>query len=267
MVDAYFLLLAMNGIKEEQISAARALLEGGAKPRRFRSGARRALLIAAVLVGLLAVTACSAILFSMSQRRAEPEESFAVSFRSGEQLVTGQWQAGLVLEFQGAEECAAVHFKPGWLPFPVEKNHPYPIEEGWYTTLVSEHVPDTERPEDLQGKTQAFMATVYYAPQFADGGALLVLDQSPGQVEEETWGALQVLKYHTAHTDPEGREQENNYLILFSPAEGWIIAVRGLANMETLEHIARELEVEPTGETVKSSDFQNKYAFMDVVVG
>ena len=31
MVDAYFLLLAMNGIKEEQISAARALLEGGAK--------------------------------------------------------------------------------------------------------------------------------------------------------------------------------------------------------------------------------------------
>ena len=37
--------------------------------------------------------------------------------------------------------------------------------------------------------------------------------------------------------------------------------------MENMERIARGLIVEPTGNTVRQSDFENPYAFCDIYIG
>ena len=41
-----------------------------------------------------------------------------------------------------------------------------------------------------------------------------------------------------------------NYVFMFSPDEGYLINIGGTADMETLEHIARDLDVRVTEEIV-----------------
>lgn len=112
---------------------------------------------------------------------------------------------------------------------------------------------------------------IMYAPQFVDGGAMILIGFKPGEITRETWGEVEVYKFQATATHAIDREQTQfptgNFVILFHPEEGWIIGVRGYDSMENMEGIARGIIVEPTGRTVHKADFDDKYAFCDIYVG
>ena len=65
-------------------------------------------------------------------------------------------------------------------------------------------------------------------------------------LEETTWGEYEVTKVLN-HNPYWG---DDNYVLLFSPEYGYLIRVGGSMDMETMEHIARELEVQITDEEI-----------------
>ena len=49
--------------------------------------------------------------------------------------------------------------------------------------------------------------------------------------------------------------------------QGYAAVVSGTSDMETIEHIAKELQFRQTDEVIKSSDFENNCTFIDVGQG
>ena len=91
------------------------------------------------------------------------------------------------------------------------------------------------------------------------------------EITQETWGEVQVYKFQAKATHAIGTEQKHfltgNFVILFHPEQGWIIGVRGYDSMQNMEGIARGLIVEPTGNTIRRSDFESPYDFCDIYIG
>ena len=260
-MNAYSLLEAMNGIPGETILRTGRLLEQ--KEERNMQKHRkvwRTALIAAVIVSLFTVTAYAAARFQMEGHRGG--ESYAVQF--GE--INASWPSDYVFEFEGPEECPEVHFKTTWAP-----SEDYWFPEEWahdWTSLVE----GRELHNEELGVYQAScVADIMYAPQFVDGGAMILMGFKPEEITEEVWGEVQVYKFSATAThaiDQEGTVfPTGNFVILFHPEEGWIIGVRGYDSMENIEGIARGIVVEPTGETVHSGDFENPFDFCDIYVG
>ena len=265
------LLDAMSYIDDEQIAEAEALLQEKEETSMKKSIRRlgRTLLIAAALSCLFIITAFAASRASMSHRDVEPEEKFHVRFETEGLPIEGDWRTNFCLEFEGPSECEAVHFKPGWLPYDYwpEVYAAFQDGDGWYTRITGESIPSSLLPEGMTN-SQPYMIEVYYVCQFVPDGAMILFSEPEvGPVTEEQWGDVQVTKFTTTRDNGEYGVDVNNYLILFHPEQGWIIPIRGAESMETLEHIAWELQVEPTGETVRSEDFENPYVFIDVAVG
>ena len=110
-----------------------------------------------------------------------------------------------------------------------------------------------------------------YAPQFVDGGAMVLSGWTPGAITEESWGDVQAYKFTATATHAMNAEgtvfAQGNFVILFHPEEGWIIGVRGYDSMANIEQIARGLEVRQTGGTIRSTDFEAPYADCDIYIG
>ena len=224
--------------------------------------------------------ACSLIvgmgLFSLGHRDKEPGESYSIDWIGpNEKIVWDNFK--YVFEFSGGNECNAVQFKEGWLPFqPNENINAWATDsDGWRSRLVSECAEVVDSSSD---NYQPYKIELYYAPQFINGGALILLDQEPGEIISEQWDNHQVLKFTaTSHRDaikddvlgidiPE-RTLEYYFVILFSPEQGYAAVVSGTSDMETIEHIAKELQFRQTDEVIKSSDFENNCTFIDVSQG
>ena len=116
--------------------------------------------------------------------------------------------------------------------------------------------------------------------QFNDGGAMLMLYQTPENITEEHWDELgvDVLSFHgKQHFDerdiPEmdlhidAYDLEYDYVLLSNEEKGWIIEVCGQLGMDTVRKVAENLEIRETGNTLTQADFQNKYLFIDGGVG
>ena len=117
-----------------------------------------------------------------------------------------------------------------------------------------------------------FVSDMYYAPQFVNGGALILLDTVVDSVEQETWGELSVLKISSSKWENVQHEQTDydlprNFVVLFHPEQGWIFAIRGTMPMAKLVKIAENLEVEQTEGLVESAQFENPYDFFDAARG
>ena len=63
------------------------------------------------------------------------------------------------------------------------------------------------------------------------------------------------------------RNLDYYYVLLFSPEDGYIIVVCGTSDMETIEHVARELQIKKTGKMLSSADFEQNCVFIDVGQG
>ena len=268
MIDDRYLDLAEKSTEE--------ILEMSKNKRSIVSVHRltRTALLAAVLVSILTVTAFASGLFTLKDRPAEKNETYSIHWAESEYGPEGSitWKdLKYVFQFKGPDECHRIRFRPGWLPFePNEARNAWSRdEEGWYTSLVSEGAPEADPMSD---NYQPYMVNTYYASQFYNGGAMVLLYQTPDEILEEQDGDLKILKFHAAQ-DLEANDYRpawhNDYyfVILFNEADGWIIVVSGTSDMETVEHVARELEIQETGETVKSADFENNAVFIDVGQG
>ena len=252
------------------------ILEMSKNKRSIVSARRtvRTLLIAAVLVSLLTATAFAAGLFSMKNRPAEKDETYTIRWEESEWSPEGSvtWKdLKYVFKFDGPEESKKVEFKPGWLPFePNEKMNAWSrTEDGWYTRLVSEGAPEVDSFSD---NYQPYCVEVYYAPQFYNDGAMILLYATPDKITEEEWGEYHVMKFHAENVIPANEYREETHLdyyfvILFSQNNGEIVVVSGTSDMETVEHVAKELEIRRTDEVIRSSDFETNALFIDVGQG
>ena len=228
-----------------------------------RAGRRTlvAVLAAVLALGLGVTVLAAAGVFSMKSRPAERNEQFRLNFVEDQELY---WKdAKLVFNFDGPETANKIRFRPGYLPCPAtvlsEDN-----SDGWFTRLTTEG--------GMEGISQPCLIEVYYAPQYIHGGNLILLYDEPGEMTEETWGGLQVTKFETTRTIPgtEYREEmvlPGSYVLLYHPEEGYLIVVSGQSDLPTLERVARELEIEPTGEVITSAGCEGENRFIDWGVG
>ena len=288
---------AMGGIRDEYIDSASDLLgfykeenivhlETKSAGRHYGRKLGRVLLIAAVIVCLLTVTAYATGFFSFSTRVPDAEETFRIRWDDSEQGYLEWKDAKLVLTFPAAAESREVEFRPGWLPFELPDtlagSSPWSdlSSETWFGRFSAESLCWAENrdncPAEYTEISQPLQIETFSMSQFSDGGAMLLLYQTPGEITEEHWDDLDadVLSFHTTqHLDavpefnvPE-RTLEYNYVLLSNAEKGWVVTVCGQIGMENVRKVAENLEIRETGNIMTPSDFENKYLFIDGGVG
>lgn len=282
-MNRYDLMDALNRVDEEQLEATGRFFESGKEQIMKRKTIRtvRIVLIAAAVMVMLGATAYAAGLLGLQGRTVAPEESFPVSFRSmegDEEPIEGNWTGTYALEFESPETCPPVRYRFGWLPEGLAVADYEQDEDGWVKRWDYEgkvgFIPWGEHAEVSEpGKLgRFFVSDMYYAPQFVNGGALILLDTVVDSVEQETWGELSVLKISSSKWENVQHEQTDydlprNFVVLFHPEQGWIFAIRGTMPMAKLVKIAENLEVEQTEGLVESAQFENPYDFFDAARG
>lgn len=299
MLNRDSLFDAMSGISDDYLASAADLLgdlkednlmhlDSFNKPATRKAG--RILLIAAVLVCLFTVTAFAAGLFSISTRVPDAKETFQIHWDDSESGYLEWSDAKLVLTFPEVAESREIEFQPGWLPFelPAELPGSHPWEkltgDTWFRRFTAETLCWSEKladmPEEYRNINQPLMIETYSMAQFNDGGAMLMLYQTPGEITEEHWDepGVDVLSFHgKQHFDerdiPEmdlhidAYDIEYDYVLLSNEEKGWIIEVCGQLGMDTVRKVAENLEIRETGKALTQADFQNKFLFIDGGVG
>ena len=263
MLNADMLLDAMQGIRPENVRKGEVFLGYTEEVRHVRHVRRKlwsTLLVAAIIVSLFTVTAYALGWFQLSHHASR--ETYTATI--GEQQV--EWKGEYAFEFEGPEECPEVRFHVDWAP---SDDYWYPASwaTGWTELVEGRELYN----EEFGIYMPSCVVDILYAPQFVDGGAMILIGFKPGEITRETWGDVEVYKFQATATHAIDREQTQfptgNFVILFHPEEGWIIGVRGYDSMENIEGIARGLTVEPTGKTIRRSDFEETYSFCDIYVG
>ena len=208
--------------------------------RRKRFALRQALsigLIAAVLISLLTATAYALGLFKLNKNTV-PENYVAHGQwieRDADGEITNVQElrypgANLVFTFEGEAVPHRAEFKPGWLPM---EGFGWG-NDGWYSYYGNEG-------DSAEGQIPYKIEVFYALP-----GYQLVMMYESEIVEESVWGEYEVTKL-VNHNPYWG---DDNYVLLFSPEHGYMIRVGGCLDMETLERIARNLDVRITDEEV-----------------
>lgn len=260
------LLQAMNGIDSQTLEETRRLLE----QREERSMPRkkklwRTILIAAVITSLLSVTAYAVSQFTMQGRPGTEGECFVATF--DDQRI--EWRGEYVFSFEGPSECRRAQFHVGWAPSEDywDETWSWPNEDG-YNELM-EAYPITFEDENV--RAPRCVIDVMYAPQFIDGGAMILMGFKPGEITEEQWGEVKVYRFSARATHAIDAEQTvyktGNFVILFHPEQGWIVGVRGYDTMENIEGIARSIEVRQLDEIIRREDFESNVQFCDIYMG
>ena len=272
-LDDRYLDIAEKTSEEKEISNMNMQVESLRTPKRKFT---KATLIAAAAAVVLTLTALAIGYFTMSGREAYEGETYRIVWGNENNFL--EWtNLKYIFKFEGGTECRGAKFKEGWLPFAPNDavNDWAKDEDGWRTRLVSECAPGVDFASD---NFQPYCIDLYYAPQFINGGALLLMTQEPDEIIEEQWGDEQVMKF-TASQYQAARDIEEldihipektlhfSFVLRFDPDRGTILVVSGTSDMETIEHIAREVQLKETEEIIRSSDFENNCTFMDVSQG
>ena len=196
----------------------------------------RILPLVAILMVLLTVSAYASGLFSQKFTKASSTVSGEWVWHNEDGTVEVQKmnypEAGYILT---AEDTGTIpnriELKANWLPSNqqiVGKWGAYIHDDGGSTGPVP------------------YGVSVYYAIP----GFTAVLNGDVNIIKEEIWENYKVTKL-TASWHPEYGLGVQNFVLMKDEAKGYIIAVGGGDDFETLEHIARELEVRDTGEPVE----------------
>ena len=280
-MNRYDLMEALNAVDEKQVQDAGRFYEAGREQKTIRKPARvfRAALIAAAITALLGVTAYAAGVFNLRARETEPEETFPVHFAVMDGPdIEGNWTGTFALELDAPVTCQPVRYRFGWLPEDVSLLDGHLDEDGWVRRRDWDgtvgYVPWGDRVE-LVGKDRDryLVSNMYYAPQFVNGGALLLLSAVPEEITEESWDELSVLRFtsrewwSTVSGETTPYDIPRNYVLLYHPEQGWIFTVRGTFPMEELVKIAQNVTVEQTEGLVEQSQFEDPFDFFDAAVG
>lgn len=265
------LLQAFSDLEDRYILSAAAFLrrkEEPVKTKRFKP-ILRAALIAAILSVLMLGTAYALGLFSMNVRSPEEGEELVGHYTHYDQAlqqdVTEEYDLTkfpLILQFTGEGEIHKVQFRPGWLPaaragYSYERYHDEKDEDWfWYDTCFFDR--------SQGGKGVLYQIQCNYA---WPGFTCYMSGESARVVKEEDWGELHIIEIEqqTNFKDENGASVPQRFVLVFQPAEGWFISIGGGADFETLEHIARELEVRSLDEIAEPGS--GDYYFLGVGIG
>ena len=267
-MNRYDLMDALNRVDEAQLEATGRFFESGKEQIMKRKTIRtvRIVLIAAVITSLLSVTAYAVSQFSMRGRPVRTGETFTWTYND----TTREWPCKYVFEFEGPTECPEVEFRAGWAPTADYWGWLPENRDGWGTLYEAKEIYN----EELGVYMPACVIDVCYAPQFVNGGAMILMDFTPNEIVEEEWdGGVRALCFTAVAGHAIDREQTvfptGSFVILFYPEQGWIIGVRGYDSMENIEHIARSLEVRALEKTVTQADFmgEREVEFGDIYIG
>jgi len=245
------------------------------KTARLRRTVRLALLLAAALLlcGGLAYAA-GAFRVSLAALPAEAVEShqLVLEDEEGNELVYtmgDRFEDGMTFRFSGEGVPRRVEFRPKWLPEEPTLWLPYdgmndpdvPLpawdaeRPGWYWYLIDDREAEAER-YPAEGVNDVGIP-VLIEVEYTMPGRVLMLMGSCELVGQESWdNGVEVYEIACARDIYEygGTADERhlvcyeNYVLLYSRDGGWLINIGGTAELETLLHIARELEIHETGE-------------------
>ena len=247
------LLDAFSELDGKTVRSAAALLgyEEEAMKRKRIKPILRAALIAAVIGVLMMGTAYAAGLFSMQVRTPKEGEDLVVHDTYYDETL-GQnvtmkldlTHSPLVLQFTGEGEIHRIQFRPGWLPkTEVYAHESFGDEEDkdwlWYYTCFFDR--------SRGGEGVEYQIECHYAWP----GYTVYMDE----IEQQTFFKA-----------PDGTPVTQHMLLLFNSGEGWYVSIGGRADFETLEHIARELEVRTLEEIAEPPAGSNFY-YLGVGVG
>ena len=159
--------------------------------------------------------------------------------------------AGMAFSFTGPDEITNVpEFRCFWLP--EEPDTGGTDAEGWtaYLAVTGE---DTELPYIISCGAAA-------------NGSTLILNGDVSVIKEEYWGDWHVLELHSDYTGCSLRwpSESANYILLFNEQNGFLIIIGGTLDMETLEHIARELEIRDSGRPSPVHGFEEDLGQIDI---
>lgn len=202
----------------------------------------RIALIAAVIAALMTVTAFAAGLFTMERHQVEDSEEVSGYWRFYDEegnLTEAQKltypDAGIVFTFYGPEDgdYNRPEFRFGWLP---EEGEHYEEQksrsEGWmYSYGQMCHC-------DIISCQAGVMSVPVNGYQGVLNGEATVL-------KEETWDCWAVTEVQVDYTDSKMvRWQEPvNYIYMFDEERGYLSYVKGCDDMDTLEKIAKNMEI------------------------
>ena len=204
---------------------------------RSRGKLPRAFLLAAVLILAIGTVAFAIAESTISVRKPSAEDELVTGFRYEEVVddkVNNSWilvypDAGMVFTFSCPEEITYTpEFRCFWLP--QEATEGITDEEGWTTRLFC----------DVGDAIPYSISTIEYVRD----GTQLVLSGDVDIVKEEqldTWQLLEVTSDCSKLIFP--KYDRANYILLFQETTGYLIVISGELDMETLEHIAYEMEV------------------------
>lgn len=212
------------------------------------------LALAAALLLALGVTAYAAGLFGMHVEPATEadlapgayylrDEAGNIDYEAGMQLPAD----GLSFTWDSAAPVYKVEFRPGWLP--EAPNHVWRdgVEVGWNAEDWQRYLYRDSGPSGSYGDLGiAYQISLCYA----QSGFRATLYGEYQLVETDTWGDLRVTKVEMLYNEMRGPE---NYVILFSESQGYMVVIGGSDDLETLEHIARELEIRQTDQLAEPS--------------
>ena len=213
------------------------------KSRRIRKKTLSTLLLAAVLALLLGTAACAVSGWFMNMKKTdEPVTGYWRAVDAAGKLTDEQKiifpDAGMVLSFEGPKErMNRPEFRCWYLPS--EASFGYTDEEGW-----------TQYLSDQGGGTGSDIPYIVSAGNVRAGNFRTVINGEVTLVKEEDWGDWHVTVLTSDYTDCKGRwvYERANFVLLFNAGKGWLVSVTGTDPHETLERIARELEIRDSGE-------------------
>ena len=217
------------------------------KPRKAASRTARTLLLVAVIAALMGTAAYAASGWFMGLKKAE--EPVTGHYRAVDEdgkLKTDYKltypDAGLVLSFEGPEERTnQPEFRCFYLPS--EADFGFTDAEGWATYLS----------DSGEGSSIPYIVS---AGNVRAGNHRRIINGEVTTVKEELWGDWQVTELSSDYTRCTQRwaYDKANYILLFNSEKGWLIMVSGTDDLETLEHIASELEIRDSGEPAFSGE-------------
>lgn len=201
----------------------------------------RIALIAAVIAALMTVTAFAAGLFTMERHQVEDSEVVSGYWRfydkEGNLTEAQKWtypEASIVFTFYGPEEeYNKPEFRFGWLP---EEGEHYEeqksMSEGWMSSYG----------QVCQCDIIPCQAGVMSVPVNGYRG---VLNGEATVLKEEVWDCWDVTEIQVDYSNCTTVRWPKpvNYIYMFDQERGYLAYVRGCDGMETLEKIARNLEI------------------------
>ena len=270
------------GVPDAEMTArvkARVLSRLPEKPRgrivSLRRSVRLALLVAALLL-LFGTVAYAAGLFHGelgAVRRVGNSSTLCFTDSEGNEInyhVYSPSAETLGIRFTAESEPHRVVFRPGWLPEEPAREQ-WSVEEGWYDYFIDDREFEVERypAPGIIHVGIPYLITVNYAGI----DALYYLQGECTLSKEDNWDGVAVYEIHCAkeiperpagHADWRTVTSHENYVILVSETEGWLVTVGGCESMQTLEHIARELTIRTTEETVSLRGSEGRAEYLNI---